>query len=705
MSLVTNRLFTEKLADNLTAPKVSPALVLQSAASTVGAEPLHVNKVMLYAVPPQFFQPPMTASTIPFLDDKVILNRSLAERLKAKVGDRISFLLQNADNVPRETLVGKRKTEDVLSKLEATVGWILPNEGMGSFTLRPSAEPPLNAFVPLWLIQKQLNSDGKKSPLAGHINAIFAAGVSAEGLNESLKDYLTLDDWNLTLRTPSDRAKDLFALLASGEDQRPNWQGKLRKYRWHGRIPEELASQASAAGELVLEQFTEYFTRHHGYLSLESTQVYLEPAVVAAVKKSAKVVGLHAAPTLAYMVDTLSDAKQEASYVIVASLDTALIWPLGPFQPATAKVGDDEIILAKWPGCLLTPELGQAITLSYDQPDASGKLERLHAKMRFAGWIELAGVADDQDLTPRFEGITDRLSIREWADNLPFTVDKRRLKLADHEYWDRYRATPKAYVTLATGQRLWGSRFGETTTIRLAPDKSGDLETQAKAFATHLLQELDPAAGGFVFEDLRQRAHVAGQGSSDFGMLFLGFSSFLIVAAMLLVGLMYRLNLERRASQMGLLLAVGWRRSSVRQLALADGVILAILGAALGIVGAILYAWLLLGLLNHWWPGALDHSLLRLHVTWESCLIGYAVSVLVSVLTIWWSTRVLSKTQPRRLLAGEAETTSNLNGRSWLSLAVAVGAFLGVIALIYVARLQKDTRLRPVVFSAAACAF
>ena len=36
----------------------------------------------------------------------------------------------------------------------------------------------------------------------------------------------------------------------------------------------------------------------------------------------------------------------------------------------------------------------------------------------------------------------------------------------DEEYWDAHRGTPKAYVSLATGERLFGNRFGNVTAIR-----------------------------------------------------------------------------------------------------------------------------------------------------------------------------------------------------------------------------------------------
>src|SRR5436309_2371672 len=80
-------------------------------------------------------------------------------------GGKITLYLQAADNAPRETLVGKRKTEDVLSKLEVTVRAVLPDHGLGRFTLRPGPEPPANAFVPLRLLQEMADPDAGKKPL------------------------------------------------------------------------------------------------------------------------------------------------------------------------------------------------------------------------------------------------------------------------------------------------------------------------------------------------------------------------------------------------------------------------------------------------------------------------------------------------------------------------------------------------------------
>src|SRR5207237_8351630 len=140
--------------------------------------------------------------------------------------------------------------------------------------------------------------------------------------------------------------------------------------------------------------------------------------------------------------------------------------------------------------------------------------------VRLRGLVPIRGPADDPDLTPEFPGITDKLGIRDW--NPPFPYDNKRVQKRDEEYWRRYRTTPKAYVSLATGQRLWGSRFGELTSIRLAPAQTADLGRAATEFRRSLLTQLRPEQGGFVFQPLREEALQASANGVDFGEYFLG---------------------------------------------------------------------------------------------------------------------------------------------------------------------------------------
>src|SRR5262249_25886024 len=158
--------------------------------------------------------------------------------------------------------------------------------------------------------------------------------------------------------------------------------------------------------------------------------------------------------------------------------------------------------------------------------------------------------------------------------------------------------------------------FGELTSIRLAPTSTDKtLEDTATSYRAALKRQLKPASGGFVFDPVKATASQASRGgpAAMFGWLFLGFSAFLIVAALLLVGLLYRLTLDRRASQIGLLFAEGFTRARVRWLLLGEGGVLALIGAVFGGLGAILYSRLLVQLLASLWPGGVLESFLKPH--------------------------------------------------------------------------------------------
>ena len=174
------------------------------------------------------------------------------------------------------------------------------------------------------------------------------------------------------------------------------------------------------------------------------------------------------------------------------------------------------------------------------------------------------------------------------------------MRASDSAFWNQHGAVPRAYVSLETGRRLWRNRFGDLTAIRIKPPAGDDPVGQVEKA---LQVQLDPEAGGFVFDRVKENALDASRGGTDFGMLFLGFSFFLIAAALLLVGLLFRLSLDRRASEVGVLVASGFRRGRIRRLLLAEGCLIAAIGGLVGMVAAIGYGEVLLGRLRAWWPG------------------------------------------------------------------------------------------------------
>ena len=436
------------------------------------------------------------------------------------------------------------------------------------------------------------------------------------------------------------------------------------------------ASRIAMQQPVLTRQNVKAYFEQRGYLSLESRQLLLDSETVRAALAAAARMQLRAAPTLVYLADSLTDGEQKTSYALVAALDPSQDWPLGPFlPPGVNRLADQDIVISQAAGPILPGRIGDSIKLAYYDPENENEL--LTKKFRLAGFLPLEGAVDDPFLTPEFPGITDRTTIDQWNPPPQIHFDNRRVKRPDDEwFWDEFRTTPKAFVTINRGEQLWGkSRFGNYTSIRLAPasrvvesrpapganESTGDLTKIAEEYRQTLLRELRPENAGLVFDPIAERRLAASRGGQDFGMLFLGFSAFLIAAGLLLVGLLFRLNLDRRADELGLLLATGFSKGKVRRLMLAEGSVLASAGGIVGLIGAVIYATLLLKLLRAWWPGGLHQSFLTLHLGESqgfSFIIGYVASLVVSVLTIAWAVRVLGKSSPRQLLAGQTSEVS-----------------------------------------------
>ena len=307
----------------------------------------------------------------------------------------------------------------------------------------------------------------------------------------------------------------------------------------------------------------------------------------------------------------------------------------------TRTLPDDQILLNSWAAEQLHAKPGDMVRIAYFEPESvAGRLREKSVSLRLAG---IAGTTDAQrSLVPPLPGVTDRSTMADWTP--PFPFDIRRIRPVDERYWREHGAAPKAFVSLATGRRLWSSRFGQSTSI----------------FARRLPKPLtlDPVAMGFVFQPLKRQSLAASAGSTPFDVLFLAFSSFLIVAAVMLAALLMRLAVERRAAEIGILLAVGFSRRQVARLLAAEGLIIAMGGSILGVAMGVGYAAILVTGLNTWWRAAVTTPFLHLYATPRSLAIGFGVSTAAAMLAILLTARRITRVSPRRLLAGETSEES-----------------------------------------------
>jgi ABC-type lipoprotein release transport system permease subunit len=668
-AMVPGRFFRAQLAAEVNGEHKSAALLLQGSVSRKDSKD-RVGRVTVLGVDAAFWPTGAAPEGKDFWAsdaNEAVLNRSFAKTLGANVGDMIDLYIQRASNVPGETLMGKRSTDDVIEKVAVKVRAIEADEGMARFSLKPTPEPARNVFVPIRFLQKKLD-------LAGQANALLIAGAAPD-----LHTHLTLADWGLRYRSPQDRAEAFLKLLA-GNSTEP----ALKKARWQdnsglkpvNRIPDELAEAATKNGNLLTKDAViAYYERSRDYHVLESRRMLLEPQVVQALDRL--VPNRHdpnaqprwrLTPVLIYLADTINDGIAQVPYSIIASDDRTILKG-GKEQYVLA---DDQILLMTWPGSPLKVKPGKEVTVSFYVPDAKNHLQLKSATFKVQAIDKIEGPQDDPDWTPEVPGVTDKLDITNWV-NPPFPYNARRNKRPDIEYSIRYRTTPRAYVNLEKAQELWKNRFGDLTSIQVRLGNELP-DTLPKA----LLVELKPEQGGFVFQPVRAQAIKASAGTVDFGEYFLYFSFFLIVSALLLVGLLVRLNIDRRAAEVGLLLATGWTHARAFWLLFGEGALLAVIGGLVGIVGAAGYAWLMLRFLSANWPGSEGLAFLTLHADEHSLIHGYFGSVLVSLGTLWWATRLLRKLSPRSLLSGETQSagpaSAALGWSRWLIPICVLGA-------------------------------
>ena len=334
--------------------------------------------------------------------------------------------------------------------------------------------------------------------------------------------------------SPKDRAIPSFAFWRS----RTPIETELKKNSWLGRIPDELARIAGAnQGILTREQVEHYYEKIRNYYSLESQQMFLSPQVVRVMHELAD---WKVTPVMVYLADSLSKDKEKANvpYSVIAGVGRGPDDAADDKSPRGVELADDEILLTKWVDPFMPVRPGDKIAVTYYAPDDKNHLELRKATFRLKEIVPLRGAFDDPDYTPEFPGITDKREM-DW-DNPPFPYDPRRGKTVAG-YWKRYRTTPKAYINLHTAQRLWGTRFGDITSLQVW------CRASSCAMPLLLLNRLKPEQGGFVFQPVRQQAPGRpARGTVDFSEDSLYFSFFLIVSALLLVGLLVRLNLDRR---------------------------------------------------------------------------------------------------------------------------------------------------------------
>jgi len=400
----------------------------------------------------------------------------------------------------------------------------------------------------------------------------------------------------------------------------------------------------------------------HG-LELRTSRVFLDPVLAGAALKAHP----NPQPIFTYFVNRLSRGAHATPYSMVAAAGA-------PYLPS--DIAENEILLNQWLAADLEATAGDEIEISYYVVGLMRELVEKTNTFKVRSIVPMERPYADPSLMPDFPGLAGADNCRDWDTGFPIATDQIRDK--DEKYWDDHKGTPKAFIALATGQALWGNRFGNLTSVRYPASAQGDMETLKRG----ILASIKPADIGLALDPARARALAASAQGQDFGQLFIGFSFFLIASALLLMSLLFRFNLELRTRELGTLLAVGFTPRQVRRLLVGEGAGLAIVGGVLGVFGGAWYAKGMLHGLGTIWRDAVGGTALGYHGDTRTMAIGALAGVAISILTLLWVLRREGKRPARELLAGDSGTDEPADGRSaaraarglWIAAALALGA-------------------------------
>ena len=682
-SLTTERLGTIQhalLADHFFQPDLLdrrdkvPAVLLNG---TIVApqKQTRASKVNILGVTESFFTF-WDADTAPNLNkadgqpfNAIVINEALQSELNVQVGDTLLVNVPQIADIHPEFILGERDVSEAIQSLRLVISDVVPAENVGRFSLRAHQSLPLNAFIALPVLQKALGQEDK-------INALFTKemtpispdelALTLEALGLNIQEHETHFD----LQSQEYLLKPILsetALTVASRHRIPTFptltylantisaNGKTVPYSTIVALPTDKGTFA----ELLDRHVTEADMRAYGQ-AYDQEIKRREPEISEENKKLDEELD-RIREKMNALAETGSKLGKTEYKRRLAEVDIALTEIENARKARRARRDPNEIVLNAWTAADLGVKIGDGISITYYRVGVDEEYITETASFLLKGILPIEGIAADRGIIPTFPGIHDTADMSEWES--PFPIDYALIRDKDEAYWDEYGATPKAFISLETGKRLWQNRFGTLTSIRMTATPDTDIHETRTLFETEFLKEIQPEEVGFQFLSPQADGLQASAGATDFGMLFGSLSAFIIIAVALLVGMLFRIGVEQRSREIGILQAIGYPLVKIRRRFLYEGSIIAGIGSLIGCLLAVGYAQLMIFGLQTWWLPAIGTPFMELHASPWSLLSGVLISLAVVMISIRVTVHKLGKTSVVSLLAGGTDFVDATTGK------------------------------------------
>jgi putative ABC transport system permease protein len=255
-------------------------------------------------------------------------------------------------------------------------------------------------------------------------------------------------------------------------------------------------------------------------------------------------------------------------------------------------------------------------------------------------------------------------------------LDKIRDK--DEDYWNIYRGTPKAYISIESGQKLWQNQFGNLSAIRF-----DSTQYHPEKLKKQILGDLKPQDFNLVFLPVYQQGIDATVNAVDFGQLFLSLSFFVIVAGVLLSILIHVFNSQSRSSETGLLLGLGFSKKQILRLKFLESLFVIVPAGIIGAAFGIFYNYLIMAGINSVWNDVVRTNMIELDINASTLAIGSFSGIIISLISIYFANRKILKQQ---VAVSIKDFVSNANSsrKSLINKSLAfICMILGIALVIY----------------------
>ncbi|MFC2116399.1 FtsX-like permease family protein [Bacteroidota bacterium] len=367
-------------------------------------------------------------------------------------------------------------------------------------------------------------------------------------------------------------------------------------------------------------------------IELQSERVFIESAIVKLFEEhdAAKYI-------LTYFVNGLRHLDRETPYSFVSTLD---------------GVAKDGVRINEWLARDLNAKKGDTLEMDYFVPGPLRRLEEYSIKLVVEDILAMKGIFADENLVPDLPGLSDAGHCSDWEAGIPIDLEKIREK--DEDYWNLYRGTPKAFISLATAEEIWKNRFGDYTAIRFPAQ-----EYTEENIADVIRDKLDPAELGISTQGVRDAGFKAASGGVDFSQLFISLSFLVLISAIILTLLLFRLNLHVRVSQAGTLAAMGYPNKLIRRIYLGEAAITTLAGGIPGLFLAILFTKGVFRMMETLWFDIVRTSILQISIQAPTLVFGYLITVLITWLGIFLLLKRTLQKSPVQIQKSPWKSTSS----------------------------------------------